>query len=42
MAPIGVTAGSAVRAEDLRAAGAAVVVPTLVELAKLLDETCAG
>ena len=42
MTPIGVTAGSAVSAEDLRAAGAAVVVPTLVELAKLLDETCAG
>jgi HAD superfamily hydrolase (TIGR01509 family) len=42
MTPIGVTAGSAVSAEDLRAAGAAVVVPTLVELATLLDETCRG
>jgi HAD superfamily hydrolase (TIGR01509 family) len=42
MTPIGVTAGSAVSAEDLGAAGAAVVVPTLVELATLLDETCRG
>ena len=42
MTPIGVTAGSAVSAEDLRAAGAAVVVPTLAELATLLDETCRG
>ena len=40
MTPIGVTAGSAVRAEDLRDAGAAVVVPTLADLARLLDETC--
>ena len=42
MTPIGVTAGSALSAEDLLAAGAAVVVPTLVELAQLLDETCPG
>jgi HAD superfamily hydrolase (TIGR01509 family) len=42
MTPIGVTAGSAVSAEALLAAGAAVVVPTLVELARLLDDTCRG
>ena len=42
MTPIGVTAGSAVSEEDLRAAGAAVVVPTLAELASLLGETCSG
>jgi HAD superfamily hydrolase (TIGR01509 family) len=42
MTPIGVMAGSAVSAEDLHGAGAAVVVPTLVELATLLDETCRG
>ena len=42
IAPLGVTAGSAVKADDLRAAGAAVVVPTLAELGRLLDETCSG
>ena len=42
MTPIGVTAGSAVSAEDLRATGAAVVVPTLGELATLLSEVCFG
>jgi HAD superfamily hydrolase (TIGR01509 family) len=42
MTPIGVTAGSAVSAEDLRGAGAAVVVPTLLELATLLHEACPG
>ena len=42
MTPIGVTAGSAVSAEHLRAAGAAVVLPTLGELATLLDEICSG
>ena len=40
MTPIGVTAGSAVSAVDLRTAGAAVVLPTLVELATLVDAAC--
>ena len=42
MTPIGVTAGSAVSGEELLEAGAAVVVPTLAELATLIGETCAG
>jgi HAD superfamily hydrolase (TIGR01509 family) len=40
--PVCVTAGSAVGAEDLRAAGAAVVLATLAELARLLDEMCSA
>ena len=36
-----VTAGSAVGVGDLLAAGAAVVVPTLAELARLIEEACA-
>jgi HAD superfamily hydrolase (TIGR01509 family) len=40
MTPIGVTAGSAVTADELRAMGAAVVVPTLAELSTLVDEAC--
>lgn len=36
LVPIGVTAGSAVTAEDLTAAGAALVVETLAELAEML------
>ena len=40
MTPACVSAGSAVGAEALNAAGAAVVVATFVELANLLDETC--
>ena len=40
MTAVCVTAGSAVSDEDLRAAGAAVVVPTLRELATLIDEVC--
>jgi HAD superfamily hydrolase (TIGR01509 family) len=37
-----VTAGSAVGVDDLVSAGAAVVVPTLAELATLLGEVCTG
>jgi beta-phosphoglucomutase-like phosphatase (HAD superfamily) len=37
-----VTAGSAVTSEELRTAGAPIVVPTLAELATLLDATCSG
>jgi hypothetical protein len=37
-----VTAGSAVSADDLREAGAAVVLPSLVALAERLGEACAG
>jgi len=42
MSAVCVTAGSAVRVGDLLAAGAAVVVPTLADLAHLLDEACAA
>ena len=41
MRAVCVTAGSAVSAGDLIAAGAAVVLPTLAELARLLEEACA-
>jgi len=41
MSAVCVTAGSAVGVGDLLAAGAAVVVPTLGELARLLEEACA-
>jgi HAD superfamily hydrolase (TIGR01509 family) len=40
MTPACVTAGSAVTSDDLRTAGAPIVVPTLAELAALLRETC--
>jgi HAD superfamily hydrolase (TIGR01509 family) len=42
MRAVCVTAGSAVGVGDLVAAGAAVVVPTLAELATLLEEACAA
>ena len=42
MTPVAVTAGSAVAADDLREAGAAVVLPTLAALAGLLAEACSG
>jgi HAD superfamily hydrolase (TIGR01509 family) len=42
MTPVCVSAGSAVGADELSGAGAAVVVATFVELAKLLDETCSS
>lgn len=42
MTAICVTAGSAVSAGDLVGAGAAVVVPTLAELARLVEEACAS
>jgi HAD superfamily hydrolase (TIGR01509 family) len=42
MTPVAVTAGSAVAADDLRDAGAAVVTPSLVALAELLAEVCSG
>jgi HAD superfamily hydrolase (TIGR01509 family) len=42
MRAVCVTAGSAVSAGDLLAAGASVVVPTLAELADLIQEACAG
>jgi len=42
MSAICVTAGSAVSVGDLLAAGAAVVLPTLGELARLLEEACAS
>jgi HAD superfamily hydrolase (TIGR01509 family) len=41
MTAVCVTAGSAVSVGDLLAAGASVVVPTLAELARLLEEACA-
>ena len=42
MSAVCVTAGSAVSVGDLLAAGAAVVLPTLGELARLLEEACAS
>ena len=42
MSAICVTAGSAVSVGDLLTAGAAVVLPTLGELARLLEEACAS
>jgi HAD superfamily hydrolase (TIGR01509 family) len=42
MTAVCVTAGSAVSVGDLLAAGAAVVVPTLADVARLLEEACAG
>jgi phosphoglycolate phosphatase len=42
MSAVCVTAGSAVSVGDLVAAGASVVVPTLAELADLLEDTCAS
>jgi HAD superfamily hydrolase (TIGR01509 family) len=42
MTPVCVTVGSAVSRDELLDAGAAVAVETLVELARLLDEICAG
>jgi HAD superfamily hydrolase (TIGR01509 family) len=42
MSAVCVTAGSAVSVGDLLAAGASVVVPTLGELARLLEEACAS
>jgi len=41
MSAVCVTAGSAVSVGDLLAAGAAVVVPTLADVARLLEEACA-
>jgi len=41
MSAVCVTAGSAASVGDLLAAGAAVVVPTLAEVARLLEEACA-
>jgi HAD superfamily hydrolase (TIGR01509 family) len=40
MSAVCITAGSAVGVGDLLAAGASVVVPTLAELARLLEEAC--
>jgi HAD superfamily hydrolase (TIGR01509 family) len=40
MSAVCITAGSAVSVGELLAAGAAVVVPTLAELARLLEEAC--
>ncbi len=42
MGAVCVTAGSAVSASDLTAAGAAAVVPTLGELARLIEASCAA
>ena len=42
MSAVCVTAGSAVSVGDLLAAGASVVVPTLADLARLLEEACAA
>ena len=42
MTAVCVTAGSAVSVGDLLAAGAAVVVPTLAELARLVEEASAA
>jgi HAD superfamily hydrolase (TIGR01509 family) len=42
MTPLAVTAGSAVGEEELRGAGAAVVLPTLAALAGLLAKACSG
>lgn len=42
MTPVAVTAGSAVSHHELRSVGAAVVIPTLEDLAELLGEVCSA
>jgi hypothetical protein len=42
MTPVGVSIGSAVGADQLLEAGAAVVLPTLAALAEVLAEACSA